>query len=987
MKDKVIGLLISWAHAIQAKTGISEIYLFGSLVSREGIMFDEDKSDVDLMIIIPDEYNTYRQRRDLLASLKQDKINLENELMKLLGRNNSDEQIVSLLPVTLSEIKYDLHKSNKSPFFKVTEFMNLLTEKTIEMNQLVDITLLPEGMNRLGQVFCEVQKARNLYFNSCPIGNIPVIEFSEVGDLEKSIKRTAAMLNGFNNPSITVESDHYNLILGFDYLKTLFKELMSEDEELSKIYFWVNGKKGDLDVLSEEMILLVYELMFDRCFELINSQEESEVIAPELSLSEDFTLFLNSTGLLDKSHPDQKSLRLKDIIVNPKLELFDPSKEELPTVSTEEMLADIPSSKQILISGEDQSGKTTICKVIFEYCLNSGFIPIYMSDNGNRHGGAFEKNIEANYLLQYSGTVGWDELPKELVIPIVDDFQKAKYKKRLIKNLEAYPIHVIVADQVFDMAFNTEILTNSYQHYKLKEFSPKQVDKLITKWVEISLDSQEERIGKNGKFEKVDKYTELVERTLGKLFGEGIMPSYPFFILTIISTYELNKNSNQEISSQGHCYSALVILYLTNDGVKSDDIDSYLNYLTEFAYELHSNENVELNPELFDKFMLRYTEDYNLTIDPEELLAHLSSTNIMKKNELGNFEFCYDYLYYFFNGRYFADNIEEHEEDIDDMLNNLHVTENAHIAAFISHHTKSKALTTKLSKIANDLFNDFTEATLSKEELGFFDDQLDKIANAVLPSENDMPEAERLNRLEEKEKMEQLQLENQEKGDAELDEVEEDLMINLRRAVRTVDVLGTIMKNRSGSLKRKDLVKIFNSSIKVYLRIIGAFVEEIKKPDSQLEFVRMLESKIDEIAVSKGYKPDGDDVKKLAEVIFWNVNFEIIHGLIGKTVQSLGSDKLLDITNTVCDSLNSPSSELIRHGILMWYGKNLQISEIKTVIETDQTSDTAIKILKYQVVNHSKMHRVGFKKLQRIETELKIPSKIILRARMRAITS
>lgn len=62
-----------------------------------------------------------------------------------------------------------------------------------------------------------------------------------------------------------------------------------------------------------------------------------------------------------------------------------------------------------------------------------------------------------------------------------------------------------------------------------------------------------------------------------------------------------------------------------------------------------------------------------------------------------NYSFEYPYLYYFFAGKYFAEHTDENDSEnahaiveIDNIVNNLHTNENAYIAIFISHHTKSK---------------------------------------------------------------------------------------------------------------------------------------------------------------------------------------------------------------------------------------------------------------------------------------------------------
>ncbi len=114
---------------------------------------------------------------------------------------------------------------------------------------------------------------------------------------------------------------------------------------------------------------------------------------------------------------------------------------------------------------------------------------------------------------------------------------------------------------------------------------------------------------------------------------------------------------------------------------------------------------------------------------------------------------------------------------------------------------------------------------------------------------------------------------------------------------------------------------------------------------------------------------------ELSKVIFWNTNFLFIYCLINKIVRSLGSDKLTEVIGKVCDKEDTPASFLVKHGILMWYNKNLQINEIVERIDKDGFSETAKKTLRFMIVNHCAMHSVTFKDKQKIENKLGIPSR------------
>jgi predicted nucleotidyltransferase len=52
---EVIESLLTWAKAVTDEIGTSGIYLFGSLIHRNGAQFGP-KSDVDLVVVIPEGF-------------------------------------------------------------------------------------------------------------------------------------------------------------------------------------------------------------------------------------------------------------------------------------------------------------------------------------------------------------------------------------------------------------------------------------------------------------------------------------------------------------------------------------------------------------------------------------------------------------------------------------------------------------------------------------------------------------------------------------------------------------------------------------------------------------------------------------------------------------------------------------------------------------------------------------------------------------------
>lgn len=711
-------------------------------------------------------------------------------------------------------------------------------------------------------------------------------------------------------------------------------------------------------------------------------QKESYV--RNLKGTEDFLNFLKDTELLSRAHSRKEKVYLDDIFIYPELSKFDDLKEYEKKISSELLINDFYKYRKVIIAGENQSGKTALCKKIYSELRKKNYVPVYIFDQHYKFHGKINNRINESLKQQYKN-IDKEGIDPEKIIPIIDDFHFAQNMEKHISDLSQFSQLIIIVDDIFNLNFKDENLLSSFIHFKIEELNPLLRNQLINKWIHLSdIDVHSDKDG-NDFYKLIDEKTELVDTTLGKIFGKGIMPAYPFFLISIISTYEtFAKPLDQDITSQGYCYQAFIYLYLRKQGVKNDEIDTYINFLSEFAFLFFSKATREISGSEFDTFMCAYLEKFNLTVAQEILLERLKKSSILAKDNFGNYCFCYQYLYFFFVAKYLADNLEANRHAFDTIINNLHKDENSYIAIFISHHARNENILDEIVLNAACLFDKYKPATLTVDELRFFDEQVDNVVKAALPPSKEGPEAERNNRLS-------VQTEYEKTNHNDKNESEEnynELTKELRRSVKTVEVIGSIIKNRAGSLNKDVLKSMFEEAMNVHLRILTSFFELIKTDKEQKEIIEFISRRIKTIAekaaekrISEGKKPQDlskERIEKIAKSIFWNLNFFTICGLINKIVTSLGSDKLTQIVSAVCDDINTPSSFLVKHGIFMWYNKNLQVDRIETKIQEEGFSRIAKRIMKFMIVDHCSMHKIGYKDRQRIEQKFQIPSKKLL---------
>lgn len=712
----------------------------------------------------------------------------------------------------------------------------------------------------------------------------------------------------------------------------------------------------------------------------------NELNLKSIEITDDFIEFLQNTDLLSRAHSQKEKVLLEDIFVSPELSKFDDLMEYEKKIKGRELIEDLCDYQKVIIAGENQSGKTTLCKIFFIELKKKNFIPVYVFDKSYLYHGIIENRIERAYEDQYKPSIPFKEIDKERIVPIIDDFHFANNKEKHISSLAGYCNQIIIVDDIFNLNFRDEKLIRSFTYFKIEELNPLLRNEMISKWAHLSDENDCFRNGENSIYKIIDQKTELINSTLGKIFGKGIMPAYPFFLLSIISTYEtFSKPLDQEITSQGYCYQAFIYMYLRKQGVKNDDIDTYINFLKEFAFLFFSKSKTEISLAEFELFIEQYLEKYNLPIPQDILLEKLKKSNIIMIDNFNNYRFCYKYLYYFFVANYLAENMEDNQATIADIINNLHKDENAYIAIFVTHHSKSETILDEILLNAYCLFDKYSPATLSVEEVSFFNKQVDHIVQAALPSPKETPEAERNRRLSaQMDHEEDNNTINTEEDNKEYNE----LVRELRRSIKTVEVIGSIIKNRAGSLDKEKLNLMFEEAMNVHLRILTSFFELIKTEKEQKEIISFISERL-QIIIEKTaaeQKSEGkkereiskEKLEKISETIFWNLNFFTVYGLINKIITSLGSEKLTQIVEDVCSNQNTPAAYLVKHGILMWYNKNLQVDTIAKQISAETFSTIAKRIMTFLIVDHCSMHKIDYRERQKIEQKFNISSKQLL---------
>lgn len=645
-----------------------------------------------------------------------------------------------------------------------------------------------------------------------------------------------------------------------------------------------------------------------------------------LKLKDAHITFLNDASLFTKAHENKEILTMEDIFVSPELEHYNEEKDTKEKLDFDTIVDNFTTGGKLVIAGEDQSGKTTLAKVLIQRLRNRNFIPIYLKDEQELLQGDLRYRVGQLFKTQYKTELELSAFDADYIVPIVDDFHKAHKKALALERLSAFRQLILIVDTIFDLEmYRKESLVVDFDRYRIKPFKPSLRYDLIRKWISISDRADTDPDSINNDLAQIDARTDLINQTLGKTIGSGLMPAYPFFLLTLLSNYEtLNNRINEEIASQGYYYQALIILFLTKERVTNDKLDSYLNFLTELAYAIFHNK-AALSQEQFNEFFTQYEKEFNLTESRETLITKLKRSGIIKITSLGNYDFDYPYLYYFFVGKYFSEHLDGRFkvnnsaiQEVKNILDNLHKNENAYITIFLVHHSKDQNLILEIVKRADEMFKDFLPATLDKEELEFFRPNIVKMQQ-IGKGKHNVAE-ERKKQLEVQDKMEEAEQQKDEDLD---DEDDNGLSAQLRRSIKTVEVIGCIMRNRAGS-SRVMLEGLFEKGSNVHLRIISSFFDLVKRMIKKENYDVFIQKRVAE----KNPELTPEQVSHISQNIFWNLNFSFILAMIERITSSLGSKVLIGISDSVCERINTPASFVVQQEMAMRYQHNIRMGEL-----------------------------------------------------------
>ena len=617
------------------------------------------------------------------------------------------------------------------------------------------------------------------------------------------------------------------------------------------------------------------------------------------------------------------------------------------------------SKKYHLLLGDDRSGKTTICRKMFlERIESNESTLLLLSDDEIRKYG-HQETIQRKFKEEFKGNYDiWKKKSGKMII--IDDFHIESGGEFLdfAKSFFDYIFITISVDQ-YAAYYRNQSFLSDFHTLEIYPFKHAQQEELIRKWKGICR-------GGNNQEAITDSAVDRLENIINAIVSR-IVPRFPFYILSILQTYETFM-PNLEVTAYAHCYYVLIVAQLMQAGIAGTDLDSTMNFLSSFAFDLYQNHETSYGYWEFSNFLENYKREFVIKEDTMDRL--ISSHKPIIKIEGETYSFRYPFAYYYLLGRYLSMNMEKCKECIENLTKENYVRGNAYTLIFTIHHSHNISLIDNILRYTRDALNSTAVAKLDREETRGLEKDLRLIPEKVLTEEKPIKDA----RKEERDRRDRLHEYDTEQGNhrstdkVELNEIANIELFDMYRALKNMEILGQILTNKYGSLPREKLKEIIIAVNDAGLRL----VRFLTLPENLQKFENFIKE-IKDIGVDPSNMDHGK-LEKLQKNLRATILL-LVYLFVRQTSRYIGGAELSKVVEEVTNEQNTTSYKLIGLFFSLNSAQKVEQDLVSRVVEflrdcSKKQNEVVRRIISLEVQTYCNTHNVDFRARQRLFNEL-----------------
>ena len=698
-----------------------------------------------------------------------------------------------------------------------------------------------------------------------------------------------------------------------------------------------------------------------------------------LKIAGEIDEFLSDPGA-QYTHIKRERIYLEDLFVYPDIEEVSLQKVgealERKCVKSRDVRDFILSSKNLFIYGQEQSGKTSLAKMTFRALQHAGIFPIYfdfLEISKVRRPEDISGVIEAQIEKHYPGEkLRYQQLPQEKKAILIDGFYSyhltQAVRRLLFAEAQKQFGHVAAfSDQLFQVE---ELVTygsaddsfGAIKFCEILEFGNLLRHSLIEKWLALDDEFVESAEERDFRLTQYDARVSIV-------IGNKLVPSLPIFILMILQQIDANTIQTAEGGSYGYFYQVFITQALSSNLLRTVEIDTKLNYLSELGWYLFSRRVGSVGKDELREFHKSYNARYAVELDFERLLENLIRCGQIEYS-YDSIKFKYKYIFCFFVARKcaFDDKDASVISTVRGVCETPHLELHAHIILFLNYFSKNEFVIDALVGLANKLLAEdqpytFAESPACLKRLGGSDPQGIFVLNdESRPKENRermLTQMDDADSHQPARKKSASHIDYFQEGDIE------EQYSQIYQASKIVQLLGQILKNHAGSILGDRKIQVLNACTDLGLRHLSAVFKIIDLTiDGVVDAVTNFVLKDKDGATREGM------AKKIREFCVIVIQLVAVEHLkvIGR---SIGSQKLFEAYRLAkLERNNSIGHSLIDFNIRLEESRPFPLVELKAVLKDVDKKHFAKTILRLMVFRHLYLTEIEDFRIKQIICEL-----------------
>ena len=291
-------------------------------------------------------------------------------------------------------------------------------------------------------------------------------------------------------------------------------------------------------------------------------------------------------------------------------------------------------------------------------------------------------------------------------------------------------------------------------------------------------------------------------------------------------------------------------------------------------------------------------------------------------------------------------------------MNTLHVEENANIVIFFLYLTKDEQSIQVLLARAESLFDESTPCN--------FQSDLDFTKQLITEKPQMMLDDGNIKSHKEHHRSELDRSYEESSEDVTLEEEEQiEGVVRLNEAMKTLQIMGQVLRNFPGSLEGDIKVSIARESYLMGLRVLGFFCALIRPNLGDLQKV------FREFLRDEGLE-DVEEIERVADFVLYNMVAAVAFGMIKKISHSLGSEYLAETFEEVADQRVPTSISLVNLSIKLDHFKVFPVRDVIDVYKDTHKNLFTSSIVRGMVLQHLYLFPVAHGTRQQVCDRLEI---------------